>query len=107
MRTPELIRRLIMLLLMPTTSALTSGLRAVAPEDAGLSSQRLTRLNHTFRTHVEESLIAGALVVDGRMFKNLFAVSALFVLRDGQWKLVHGHCSPPIRGRKLWKRSRV
>jgi len=32
---------------------------------------------------------------DGRIFSGPFAVSSLFVLRDGQWKLLHGHYSVP------------
>jgi hypothetical protein len=32
---------------------------------------------------------------DGRTFNNRFAVSLLFVLRDGQWKVFHGHYSLP------------
>jgi uncharacterized protein (TIGR02246 family) len=32
---------------------------------------------------------------DGRTLSGPFAVSSLFVLRDGQWKLLHGHYSTP------------
>jgi hypothetical protein len=32
---------------------------------------------------------------DGRSFTGPFAVSLIFVLRDGQWKLFHGHYSLP------------
>ena len=32
---------------------------------------------------------------DGRTIQNRFAVSLVFVLRDGQWKLFHGHYSLP------------
>lgn len=32
---------------------------------------------------------------DGRTFHNRFAVSLVFVLRDGQWLLLHGHYSLP------------
>lgn len=32
---------------------------------------------------------------DGRTFSGPFAVSLVFVLRDGQWKLFHGHYSLP------------
>lgn len=32
---------------------------------------------------------------DGRTFNNRFAVSLLFVLRDGRWKVLHGHYSQP------------
>ena len=66
MRTRELIRKLVLLLLVLTTSALASGLEAVKPEDVGLSSQRLTRLSRTFQSRVDEGQIAGALVLIGR-----------------------------------------
>jgi hypothetical protein len=32
---------------------------------------------------------------DGRSFNGPFAMSLLFVLRDGQWKVFHGHYSLP------------
>jgi hypothetical protein len=32
---------------------------------------------------------------DGRTFDSDFAVSMVFVLRDGQWKVLHGHFSVP------------
>jgi ketosteroid isomerase-like protein len=32
---------------------------------------------------------------DGRVFSGPFAVSLVFVLRDGQWKVLHGHYSVP------------
>lgn len=34
-------------------------------------------------------------LVDGRTFTSRFAVSLVFVHRDGQWKLLHGHYSLP------------
>ncbi|MFZ0033529.1 MAG: SgcJ/EcaC family oxidoreductase [Sedimentisphaerales bacterium] len=32
---------------------------------------------------------------DGRTFSNPFAVSMVYVMRDGQWKVLHGHYSIP------------
>ncbi|OHB57037.1 MAG: hypothetical protein A2173_09650 [Planctomycetes bacterium RBG_13_44_8b] len=32
---------------------------------------------------------------DGRVFSGPFAVSLVYVLRDGQWKVLHGHYSIP------------
>jgi uncharacterized protein (TIGR02246 family) len=32
---------------------------------------------------------------DGQTFNNPFAVSLVFVLQDGQWKVLHGHYSVP------------
>jgi hypothetical protein len=34
-------------------------------------------------------------LTDGRTFDSKFAVSMVFVLRDGQWKVLHGHYSAP------------
>lgn len=34
-------------------------------------------------------------LLDGRIVSTPFAVSSLFVLRDGQWRLLHGHYSSP------------
>ncbi len=38
-----------------------------------------------------------ATLADGRTFERRFAVSLLFVRRDGTWKLLHGHYSMPDR----------
>ena len=34
---------------------------------------------------------------DGRMFTSPFAVTEVFVLRSGEWKMLHGHHSVPNR----------
>ena len=36
-----------------------------------------------------------ATLSDGRILSSHFAVSLVFVLRDGQWKVLHGHYSTP------------
>jgi len=38
-----------------------------------------------------------ATLSDGRTIENRFAVSLVFVCRDGNWKLLHGHFSMPVR----------
>ena len=38
-----------------------------------------------------------ATLADGQTFTSPFAVSLVFVLRDGQWKVLHGHYSIPNR----------
>ena len=48
----------------------------------------------------ESALLTGTGVTevtltDGRTFSASFAVSMVFVLRDGQWKVLHGHYSTP------------
>jgi ketosteroid isomerase-like protein len=39
-----------------------------------------------------------AMLTDGRTIESRFAVSLLFVRREGRWKLLHGHYSMPNRG---------
>ena len=39
-----------------------------------------------------------ATLKDGRTIERRFAVSLLFVRREGRWKLLHGHYSMPARG---------
>jgi uncharacterized protein (TIGR02246 family) len=34
-------------------------------------------------------------LTDGRTFSGPFALSMIYVLRDGQWKVLHGHYSAP------------
>ncbi len=38
-----------------------------------------------------------ATLADGRMMTSHFAVSLIFRLKDGQWKVLHGHYSTPMR----------
>ena len=68
--------------------------------------QRVAQMERTYeRTEVtvlspEAALVTGkgtsrVTLADGRTFDNPFAVSMVFVLRDGRWKLLHGHYSLP------------
>ncbi len=68
--------------------------------------QRVTQVERNYeRTEVTVLSPEAALVTakgystvtltDGRAFTNPFAASTIFVLRDGQWKLLHGHYSLP------------
>ena len=38
-----------------------------------------------------------ATLADGRVMTSHFAVSLIFQLKDGQWKVLHGHYSTPMR----------
>ena len=38
---------------------------------------------------------SSATLLDGRIISSPFAVSMVFVARDGQWKVLHGHYSMP------------
>jgi hypothetical protein len=68
--------------------------------------ERVAQIQRTYeRTEVTVLSLEAALLtakgtstvtlVDGRSFNNPFAASSVFVLRDGQWKLLHGHYSLP------------
>lgn len=69
-------------------------------------SQGVARLERRFEDPHVTVLAPGAALLtadgttsvtlqDGRTFNNRFAVSLLFVLRDGRWKVLHGHYSLP------------
>ncbi|MEJ2076588.1 MAG: nuclear transport factor 2 family protein [Acidobacteriota bacterium] len=46
---------------------------------------------------VSSSGVSRIALMDGRSFEAPFAVSLVFVLRDGQWKVLQGHYSTPNR----------
>lgn len=51
----------------------------ISPETALLTAQGISTVTLT----------------DGRTFSGPFALSMIYVLRDGQWKVLHGHYSAP------------
>ncbi len=68
--------------------------------------QRLSKIERTYdQTYVtiispETALLtatgtSSATLSDGQTFSSPFAVSMVFVLRGGQWKVLHGHYSIP------------
>lgn len=80
--------------------------RAEAMAAVRQGSLGITRVDRRFEApHVTELAPDVALLTadgttavtlqDGRTFNNRFAVSLVFVLRDGQWLLFHGHYSLP------------
>jgi hypothetical protein len=80
--------------------------RAEAMAAVRSGSQGIAKLERRFdRPHVTELAPGVALLTtagttavtlqDGRTVTRPFAVSLVFVLRDGQWKLFHGHYSLP------------
>jgi len=80
--------------------------RAEAMAAVRAGSQAIAKLERRFdNTHVTTLASGVALLTaegtsavtlqDGRTFSGPFAVSLVFVLRDGQWKLFHGHYSLP------------
>ena len=66
----------------------------------------ISKLKRTYKqTHVTAISPETALLIaqgtstvtlsDGQTFSSLFAVSMVYVLRDGKWKVLHGHYSVP------------
>lgn len=82
------------------------GTRQEALDTVRIGFERVAQIQRTYeRTEVTVLSPKAALVtakgtskvtlVDGRTFSNPFAASSVFVLRDDQWKLLHGHYSLP------------
>lgn len=82
------------------------GTRAEAMEAVRSGSKGVARIDRRFNDpHVAVLAPDAALLTadgtaqftldDGRTFSGRFAVSLVFVLRDGCWKLLHGHYSIP------------
>jgi len=80
--------------------------RQEAYETVKQSFQGLSKINRTFdQTYVtvvspDLAVLTGtgkttATLSDGRTLSGPFAASVIFVLKDGQWKLLQGHYSTP------------
>jgi len=80
--------------------------RAAAMEVVKTGFQGIAKMDRRYdQTHVtvlspDTALLVAsgsstATLADGRSFASPFAVSLVFVLRDGQWKVLHGHYSTP------------
>jgi hypothetical protein len=80
--------------------------RAEAMEFLRAGFQRIAKIDRQYnQTYVtvlspEAALLTAtgsfaATLSDGRTLTNPFAVSLIFVLRNGQWKVLHGHYSVP------------
>jgi hypothetical protein len=56
------------------------------------------RIHGTNSCHTSEAHdTVSATLTDGRNLDARFAVSLVFVRRDGQWKVLHGHYSVPAK----------
>ena len=80
--------------------------RAAAMEVVKTGFQGIAKMDRRYdQTHVtvlspDTALLVAsgsstATLADGRSFASPFAVSLVFVLRDGRWKVLHGHYSTP------------
>ncbi|HVZ63303.1 MAG TPA: nuclear transport factor 2 family protein [Lacunisphaera sp.] len=75
-------------------AAVRAGSQAIASLDRRLIDPHVTLLAPGVALLTATGTTAVTLV-DGRRFDNRFAVTLVFVLRDDQWKLFHGHYSLP------------
>lgn len=75
-------------------AAVRAGSQGVAKVDRQYDNLHVTVLAPGVALLTAEGATAATLQ-DGRSFGGRFAVSLLFVLRDGEWKLFHGHYSLP------------
>ena len=71
------------------------GLRGIARVDRRFDNPQVTVISPETALLVSEGSVTATLN-DGREMIGRFAVSLIFVLRDGQWKLLHGHYSTPM-----------
>ena len=76
--------------------AVKQGFMGVAKIDRQFVQPRVTVLSPDAALLVSEGTVAAELS-DGRKMNSRFAVSLVFVRRDGAWKLLHGHYSAPPR----------
>lgn len=75
-------------------AAVRAGSQAIASLDRRLADPHVTLLAPGVAL-LTATGTTDVTLVDGRQFNNRFAVTLVFVLRDGQWKLFHGHYSVP------------
>jgi ketosteroid isomerase-like protein len=77
--------------------AVKRGLQGVAKVERRFNNPQVTVISPETALLVSEGSVTATLE-DGRVFDRRFAVSLLFVRRDGRWKLLHGHYSAPLAG---------
>ena len=74
--------------------AVKRGLQSVTKVERKYNRTHITVLAPTVALLVGEG-VATFVLADGRRLTSRFAVSEVFVLRDGKWSVVHGHHSVP------------
>lgn len=75
-------------------AAVERGLRGVVRIDRRFTDPKVTVLSPGTALLVSEGAVTATLE-DGRVMEGRFAVSLVFVLREGRWQVLHGHYSAP------------
>lgn len=76
--------------------AVKRGYTGVAKVDRRFDNPQVTVISPDVALLASEGTVS-ATFTDGRNMDARFAVSLVFVRRDGQWKVLHGHYSMPVR----------
>ena len=76
--------------------AVKTGFRGVDKMNRQFEDPRVTMLATDTALLTSEGTVSARLT-DGREINARFAVSLVFVRRDGKWKVLHGHYSMPLR----------
>ena len=72
------------------------GFMGVAKVDRRFLDPQVTVISPEVALLTSEGTVAATLT-DGRTLDSRFAVSLIFVRKEGEWKLLHGHYSMPVR----------
>jgi ketosteroid isomerase-like protein len=78
--------------------AVKRGQQGVAKIDRRMENPQVTVIAPDAALLVADGSVAATLD-DGRVIDSRFAVSVVFVRRDGKWKVLHGHYSMPSMAR--------
>jgi uncharacterized protein (TIGR02246 family) len=76
--------------------AVKQGMMGVTKIDRRFLNPQVTVISPEVALLTSEGTVAATLT-DGRTMDGRFAVSLVFVRKEGQWKLLHGHYSAPVR----------
>jgi uncharacterized protein (TIGR02246 family) len=77
-------------------TAVRQGFMGVARLDRQFINPQVTVISPDVALLASEGTVAATLT-DGRTMNGRFAVSLVFVRKEGQWKLLHGHYSTPTQ----------
>ncbi len=75
--------------------AVKRGYMGIAKMDRRFDNPQVTVISPDVALLASEGTVS-ATFTDGRNMSASFAVSLVFVYRDGQWKVLHGHYSMPV-----------
>jgi uncharacterized protein (TIGR02246 family) len=76
--------------------AVKQGFMGVEKMERRFVNPQVTVISPEVALLTSEGTVAATLT-DGRSMEGRFAVSLVFVRKDGDWKLLHGHYSAPVR----------